>query len=356
MDRALSAPGKLLLSGEYAVLWGGTARVVAAGPRAFSYVRRRADREVHLALEEGRRVGKLTPSGVNWGDGVAAPFAFAARAVDEAVRSLGKESLGFELALSPSPRSPEGHKLGMGGSARAAVLATESARFVLESRADTLKVALLAHASTQGAGSGADVAACFAGGWVRYRRYPLEGLSQASQEGRLGAALGSSEPVELSRLPPPRVSLLYAFTGQPASTPLMVRDVEARLNAERRARFCAKSEEWGQVLEDGLERGEMPAVTEACRELQALLGTLGPLETEASKRILALAGSHGAAGKTSGAGGGDGCVLFSADGGARTELAEALSSRGFYVVPVELEPGLRGEQAPEPTLRAWLDA
>src|SRR5579864_2081950 len=100
MDRALSAPGKLLLSGEYAVLWGGTARVVAAGPRAFAYVRRRADREVHLALEEGRRVGKLTPAGVNWGDGVEPPFAFAARAVDEAVRSLGKESLGFELALS----------------------------------------------------------------------------------------------------------------------------------------------------------------------------------------------------------------------------------------------------------------
>ncbi|MDQ3274735.1 MAG: phosphomevalonate kinase, partial [Actinomycetota bacterium] len=38
MQRALSAPGKLFLAGEYAVLWGGTARIAAVGPRTFASV------------------------------------------------------------------------------------------------------------------------------------------------------------------------------------------------------------------------------------------------------------------------------------------------------------------------------
>ncbi|RYZ40629.1 MAG: phosphomevalonate kinase, partial [Myxococcaceae bacterium] len=43
MERALSAPGKLFVSGEYAVLWGGVSRVAAVAPRTAAYVRRRQD-------------------------------------------------------------------------------------------------------------------------------------------------------------------------------------------------------------------------------------------------------------------------------------------------------------------------
>ncbi|MFP2913614.1 phosphomevalonate kinase, partial [Pyxidicoccus sp. 3LFB2] len=48
MERALSAPGKLFVSGEYAVLWGGVARVAAVAPRTAAYVRRRPDARVHV--------------------------------------------------------------------------------------------------------------------------------------------------------------------------------------------------------------------------------------------------------------------------------------------------------------------
>jgi phosphomevalonate kinase len=319
-------------------------------------VRRRADREVHLALEEGRLRGRATPAGVNWEREVPDAFRFAAQALDEALRAQARESLGFELALSPSERSEKGWKLGLGGSARAAVLASEAARFVLEERADALKVALLAHVGAQGSGSGADVAACFAGGLIRYRRYETRGLADASREGRLGAALTLAAPVEVARLPEPKLSLLYAFTGQAASTPLLVKEIEARVRGEKRARFAAHSEEWGRLLEEGLLSGDLAAVTEACGELQLLLSSLGPVETEPMKRILALARSYQSTGKLSGAGGGDGCVLFCPDVETRTGLGEALGARGFAVRPLELEPGLRGERAADPRLRAWLDA
>jgi phosphomevalonate kinase len=167
MQRALSAPSKLFLAGEYAVLWGGTARIAAVGPRASALVQRRADREVHLVLDGGRLVGTGTPFGVRWPGEVPREYLFVARAVDAVWRAHGRESLGFSIAFSPSERAPDGRKLGLGSSARAALLATEAARFILEERLDSLKLALLSHAQTQGLrGSGGDVAAC----WCRRRR------------------------------------------------------------------------------------------------------------------------------------------------------------------------------------------
>ena len=47
-------------------------------------------------------VGTVTPLGVRWASEPTAPFAFAARALDVVVRARARESLGLELALSPT--------------------------------------------------------------------------------------------------------------------------------------------------------------------------------------------------------------------------------------------------------------
>src|SRR5690349_927545 len=143
MERALSAPGKLFVSGEYAVLWGGAARVAAVAPRNYAFVRRRDDAEVHVVLAEGRLQGRATPLGVRWDRPVPEGFRFVARAVDEVLAAKGGEGLGFVLALSPTPPAPGGGKYGLGSSARATLLAVEAARYVLEAKLDPLKVALV---------------------------------------------------------------------------------------------------------------------------------------------------------------------------------------------------------------------
>jgi phosphomevalonate kinase len=353
MERALSAPGKLFLSGEYAVLWGGTARIAAVGPRAAALVRRRADREVHIAVAEGRLSGAATPVGVAWPDPVPPPFRFVARALDVALRAHARETLGFEVALAPGP-TVEGHKLGVGGSARAAVLAAEAARYILEERFDTLKLSLLAHLSAQGGGSGGDVAAIFAGGVVRYRRYDAQPLLEAASTGQLGAALAAAAPVDLWRLPHPQAYLAYAFSGQSSSTQGLVEGVEQRVTGAARATFVARSDEHGQALEEALIARDFRGVSEAVGALHALLAGLGPLETEPLSRLLAIARSYGCAGKISGAGGGDGCVLFAPDDATRSALLEGLSSRGFFAMALALEAGLHGEPAADPELSRWL--
>ena len=357
MERALSAPGKLFLSGEYAVLWGGAARVLAVGPRTAALVRRRQDTRVQVLLEEGRLEGRTTPFGVAWEGAVPAGFSFVARTLDEALRAHGREALGLQLAVAPSATGANGQKLGMGGSACATVLAAEAARFVLAERFDALKIALAAHAAGQGGkGSGGDVAASFAGGVLRYRRYDVSALAAASNTGRYGAALLAAPPVDLWRLAAPRVAMAYAFTGASASTRVLIAQVEAQLAEEGRQRFVERSDALGHAVEEGLAGGDFQAFREAVAAQHALLLTLGPLETEGMRRVLALAGAYGCAGKLSGAGGGDGCILFAPGVEAREELLAGLAARGLHAFALEPEPGVRGEARADARLAQWLDA
>lgn len=357
MERALSAPGKLFLSGEYAVLWGGVARLTAVAPRTVAYVRRRADTRVYVCLEEGTLAGSTTPLGVRWERDVPAGFSFVARTLDEALRAHGRASQGFDLAVAPSAVGPNGQKLGMGGSACATVLAAEAARYVLEERFDALKLALLAHTLGQGGkGSGGDVATSFAGGALRYRRYDVAPLMEASNAGRLRAALAESPSVDVWRLPAPQVSMAYAFTGESASTRLLIGQVEARLEAAGRQRFVERSDALGHAIEEGLSGGDFRAFSEAVKAQHALLLELGPLETEGMRRVLALAATYGVAGKLSGAGGGDGCILFAPDAQVRAEMCKGLEARGFHTLLLDAEPGVRGEAQASPKLRTWVDA
>lgn len=356
MERALSAAGKLFLSGEYAVLWGGVARVLAAGPRTAALVRRREDGEVHLCLEEGALGGRATPQGVRWEREVPAGFAFVARTLDEALRLHGRAGAGFDLAVAPSAVGPGGLKLGMGGSACATVLAAEAARAVLEERFDALKLALMAHAAAQGGkGSGGDVAAIFAGGVVRYRRYEVAELVRASSAGGFRAALEVAPPVEVWRLPEPKVALAYAFTGESASTRVLIGQVEARLGEAARRSFVERSNALGEEVEAGLAGGDFRSLAEAVQAQHELLLELGPLDTEAMRRVLGIAAVYGCAGKLSGAGGGDGCILFAPDVKVRAELLEGLKARGFHALSLEPEAGVRAEGVAEERLRGWLE-
>lgn len=355
---ALSAGGKLFLSGEYAVLWGGVARIACVGPRTFALVRRRSDRRVELVLEEGRLTGQTTPLGVHWKGELPPSHRFAARTLELALRLHGRECAGFELALSPSPLSEEGHKLGMGGSGRAAVLAAAAARFALEDAAlDPLKLALFAHAHAQeGRGSGGDVAASHVGGWIRYRRFGVERLLEEATSPLLRARWDKLPEVEATALPAIKLPLLYVFSGQSASTPKLIGRAEERMGAAERRSFVARSDAHGEALERALREGDPSAVSSACDALVSLLSGLGEWVTGPSAEILERAHRFGASGKPSGAGGGDGCIVFCPDEATRAKLIDDYRIAGIFSQPISLEPGVRAEEEPSPALQAWLDA
>jgi phosphomevalonate kinase len=195
-----SAPGKLIVTGEYAVLEGAPAIVIAVDRRAVAQ-------------------RNATPRG-------SSPFLLAV--VDEIAARRGAADPAAHAALEISVDSTAFYhritKLGLGSSAAVTVAATALALGTADP-AEVLAVALAAHARAQGPrgsrGSGADVAASVHGGTIVFSR-------AASDDG--------SAPCRVERRRwPAAVTLLPFFTGVAADTAQLVARVHAARDANRTA-------------------------------------------------------------------------------------------------------------------------
>ncbi len=281
----VSAPGKLVLLGDYAVIDGGTAMVGA--------VNRRAVAEVVEEVVEASAV-------------VRAVLAESARDVPGSIR------------IDTSSFQWNGKKLGIGSSAAVAVTASSLA---LGSGAeDVLKLAVRAHrAANGGEGSGIDVAASYFGGVIAADHQP-----------------GTIQPLP-SRIPGLTMSVLFANAS--AKTSEMV----------AKARKSSKWTHWMNVLkplaQQGIEawsRGEVKRFLSIVDRYGRAMGGLGrdagtPIVTDEIDAAIRIASERGGAAKPSGAGGGDVVLVFSEDAELGARVAEATG-----MVQVDLEIDSRG--------------
>ena len=163
-----SAPGKLVVCGEYAVLDGAPAVAVAVDRRAV--VRVEAADQWSVAapgFDERRREFRVRAARIEWPRGrsplplLDAVFGSLARAPD---RPLA-------LTMDTAAFSAAGSKLGLGSSAALAVALGGALTTWLTGSGDGLpETAGSAHRELQGGrGSGVDVATAVRGGLIRYR-------------------------------------------------------------------------------------------------------------------------------------------------------------------------------------------
>jgi phosphomevalonate kinase len=303
----VSAPGKLFLIGEYAVLDGGTAVVAAVNRRA---------------------IGRFVPGAVP-----------SSALVEEAVR-LARAHLaangGATLApgaadIDTSALAGTGGKLGLGSSAAAAAVAVGAALQAgghdPESElAVSFALAERAHRNAQdGRGSGADVAAAVYGGIIAYRRDievgPWEGPTAPA------TSSGGQSPRPLTRLHAPAgirelspllgLEIVVFHAGVPHATVDAIRAVEA-LAARDRPRYerhIGAISGAADAFLTAWQAGDVTGVIEAADAAGTALAALGPdadlpIVTPPFARAAALARELGGAAKPSGAGGGDVGVAF----------------------------------------------
>jgi len=280
---SVSAPGKIFLAGEYAVLQGGAAVVAAVDRRATA-----------------RLVTGGTP---------ASPL------VEEVCRAVGAE-LGPAAPdgvpeIDTTAMSGPGGKLGIGSSAAAAAGAVgaffDAAGLNLEAeevRARAFALAERAHRAAQGGrGSGADVAAAVFGGVIRYHR-GTDGYGR----------------IEVRPLGPVPAELVVFSTGTPSPTVDHIRAVErlgARDPAEHQARLEAirVAAELFCAAHQAGRTADLVAAAASAGEALAALGRSAdiPIVTPALAAAAAVARDLGGAAKPSGAGGGDVGVGFFPD-------------------------------------------
>lgn len=313
MNETASAPGKMMLSGEYAVLDGAPAIVAAVQRRAVVRVVPEGSADVARGLDHAEpRFPEVA-----------------------ATRALAERDLGFtlegELGVDVSALRGAEVKLGLGSSAAAAA-ATAALMFAKAGReatdAELFDLAIRGHEEVAPQGSGADVAAAVHGGTIHY----LAPIRQVR-----------------AVLWPVGLVASVVFTGQAASTRELVGKVRA-LQASDRGRYDRNMRRLGAgavALAKAFDAADLAAIVAAADDYGKAMGALGaaagaPIVEERLTRIAALARDAGGAAKPSGAGGGDVAIAFFTDTEASGSFARACASEGFEVLDVDLGgPGAR---------------
>jgi phosphomevalonate kinase len=321
------APGKLLLTGEYAVLYGAPALVAAVDREvevgvAVNGVRGTLDVESRVE-ERCWRIANPEQEEITGGD-LGAVLAALRVATAWAPDLAGRR---MEVRVDARHFLVDGQKLGIGRSA-ATVTATVAALLAAVGhgeRTETFEAAVAAHALFQeGRGSGADVAAAAHGGVIEFRR----------SAGRVAVR---------SRELPPGLRLLVGWTGEGAATDPLVRRFAA--SAGRREPrvlrdLCAAAEHAAGAA----ERGDAAALSAAVDASADLLARLGqeldlPIVTPALARLVAAARRVGAAAKPSGAGGGDCGIALARSAEEAAAVHAAWREAGIISLPLAISPG-----------------
>lgn len=321
------APGKAILAGEYAVLHGAPAIVVAV------------DRAVRAWFAPAGGRGTMH-----------SPFTVAA--LERAAAWLTGRGLSADgllqsgaLGVDSSALYDGALKIGLGSSAAVTVatlgaaLASRGVRIVDHhsqadaiSREELFTLADEAHAAAQGTrGSGIDIACAIWGGALRFRRTP-------------------TTPEISSINIPEALRLTFVFTGQSASTGELVGKVNALAERDpvRHRAAIERLTDGATRFADALAAGDLGAIVSAADAYGESMAALGraagaPIVTPELARLSALARRAGGAAKPSGAGGGDLGVCFTVNQESTERLRALVSEAGGGLRLVSLkapQPGL----------------
>jgi phosphomevalonate kinase len=343
-----SAPGKLVLFGEYAVLFGAPAVVAAVGRRARVSLRPSADESWEVSapgfsLRPARF--EIEPGGgVRWHDEELGRGTFGL--IEKLLGGI-QGSTGVDLEALPAttmtldtrPFFEDDAKLGLGSSAAltvalASALESYTGMELVAGRRGRLEQLVNLHRAVQGgAGSGIDIAASLLGGVIRYR---LTG------DGSVADAM----PLDL----PGTLRMVFVWTGRAASTG----DFLGRLRARRQDEPGVVNpvlDELGTVSSAGvaaLAAADSESFLEQVEAFWIALDQLGtvigmPILSKEHRAIRRVAEDCGVRYKPSGAGGGDFGVGFTTDPSAAAKLADRVALEGFRALDLHVDAtGLAG--------------
>ena len=307
-----SAPGKILLAGEYAVLDGAPAICMAVNRRASVSIAV-TDADEHRLSAPGflRDDRKFSVIGDIEHD---VPLLAAAWR-----QFLSVEPIVLHIEIDTSDFQSGGDKLGIGSSAAATVALVAAFDTLLDADCDVLQTALTAHRDLQGGrGSGADGACSVAGGVVEYRMHALQTRGLLWPDGLHCALL---------------------WSGQPSST---VSQLEKLRNAGRYESATALV----NAVEDIATAWRIPVAENILALMRAYAAALQHYDDDHGLEIYAtghadlatLAESTNVVYKPCGAGGGDLGVALAVDETALHSFVAMARDKGFRRADLAVDP------------------
>ena len=327
MKITASAPGKLVVSGEYAVLAGAPALALCINRRVTCTLTDRSVGDWHF-IASGFQ-GDTRHTRQRLVDGAPLDSSDPGHLCQHVMRQLSASGLAdllpehLDVEIDSRAGFDAGRKLGIGTSAAVCVSLTAALLNRCSSTLVPFPIAQRAHQQSQGGrGSGIDIAAACCGGLVRYMR-------------------ASGDVPQMQRLVfPAAVTFATIWTGAPATT---------RDYLERFDKWCAGTQPapLRELIDAaGNVVGAVPDATRFVRQLRAYAEALQHLDRAAQlgifssshQTLAALGATNGVVYKPCGAGGGDFGMAFALDAHAIESFNAAARATGFLPLPLELDP------------------
>ncbi len=318
----ISVPGKLFISGEWAVLEPeNPAIVVAVKKRIFAKITNSQDKKIHLSLKnynlknlkaEFKKghlhfLKKLKPEEEKL-------LIFARKAIEVGLRYLGKWKP-FRIELWAKNKE----KIGFGFSAASSVaIIAALLKFNKEKleKEKIFKLASLSHFFAQGKlGSGADIVASVYGGYLACHGINVNWLKkQVKKERDMRKIVEMPWPnfyVEKLNLPK-ELKLLVGWTGRPSSTPELIKKIKSWQKKAPKAykKIISDISRTTKKMILSLREKNKKQILNLIKENEKYLKELSKksgteIVTEKLKILSEIAERFGGAGKIAGAGGGD---------------------------------------------------
>jgi len=300
----VSAPGKLMLFGEHAVVYNRPCLVTAVSARI-----------------------KVTIERTAGGFKISAPQVKDVRFVEETVRLFQKKfKIGNGLAIQTKGDFSCQYGFGSSSAVTVATLKGLSQLFEIPlSKKEIFDLGYQVTLTVQGLGSGFDIAAATYGGIL----YFVTGGKKI-------------EPLKVESLP-----LVVGYSGKKADTPSIVKNLKLKMKNEKRQikikKIFNKIAETVELAREKIENGNWPEVGVLMNQNQKLLQELGVNTPKLDKMCQAAVKSGAWGAKLSGAGGGD-CMITLVTNDKRKAVEEAIKAVGGKVIRVKTcAEGVRDE-------------
>lgn len=300
MKTKVSAPGKLLLLGDHAVVYGHPCMVTAVDKRLY----------VEAEKIEADR------------DDIITPQVKESRFVLESL-AFFKEKYDIDDKVRIRTQGDFSHRVGLGSSSAVTVATFQALGNIFNiklSKRDLFDMSYKVTLLIQGVGSGFDIAAAVYGGTIYY--------------------VTGGKTIE--NIPVQQLPLVVGYSGIKADTPFYIRKVaeEFRKRQDTLNKLFDSIENLVEKAHSSLKEGDMKSVGTCLTANHILLQQMGVSTPKLDEMVLSAvaAGAWGA--KLSGAGGGD-CMIALVPENKRHDVEKAIEGVGGEIVHVGVNtPGV----------------